>query len=207
MRSDAGSGQLHNMSAPPRTTVAFRPVAARSRAPAETSTESPTAAGAGENGLRWLLRIDLINHFWPVEPGLGRDPAEGVFWPQTREPERRTLARAWTLERGLPADDPATAGRVSALLAELVSDELREVARRQDPSAWNLPAMALLTPASAGRQRPASHDVLLAITVLARTRGSVFLRAAEPLSVTVGRMPVDVWAVGPQAASRRAATP
>jgi hypothetical protein len=63
--------------------------------------------------------------------------------------------------------------------------------------------MALLTTAIRSPHRPATEDVRLSVTVLARTRGTIFLRAADPIAVTVVGSPIDVWAFGPENESGR----
>jgi hypothetical protein len=183
------------MSAPPRATISFRPAPARPWG-AGRSTGRGRGREGSANGLRWIGRIDVIDQFWPAEPGLPRDIAVSIDWSETREPDRRALAAAWEQERGARVDDPSIAGVVAGLAAEAVSDELREVARRADPAEWNLPPVALLTEAGGSPRRPASGDIRLAISVLARVRGTIFLRAAEPMSITVARLAFDLWAIG-----------
>jgi len=194
MNAETACALLHNMSAPPRATITFRPAVAR---PWTLNGKDESREAGSASGLRWICRIDVINQFWPVEPGIARDIAEGIEWHQTREPDRHALAHSWAIERGASMHDPSIGARVSALSAEAVSDELREVARRADPRDWGLPPMALLTTAIRSPHRPATEDVRLSVTVLARTRGTIFLRAVDPIAVTVIGSPFDVWALGP----------
>ena len=189
MNASDASPRLHNMSAPPRTLINFRPVQARGR-----SKPTPTEqADKGTSGLRWLCRIDVINRFWPVPPGMGRDPAEGIEWASTREPDRRLLAQALAEERGVAEADEALCSEIAALPAEDVFDRLREVAQRVDLVVLSLPRMALLLPASPASRRPEASDMRLAVAVLTRRRGTVFLRDADPIPLAQVYRPLDLW--------------
>ena len=94
-----------------------------------------------------------------MEPGVGRDPAEGIEWHQTREPERRLLAQAMAEERGWAQPDAALASEVDAMPAEAVFDALCDVARRVDVNALALPRIGLLVPASLDEPRPATPSM------------------------------------------------
>ena len=197
MSRDTGSTRLHNMSAPPRTTITFRPAAARPWQPSGNDGAPGASEGSSANGLRWICRVDVINHFWPVKPGAGRDIAGSIDWQQTREPDRRALVQALALEHGTPGDDPSLVAHVRELSAEAVSDELREVGRRADPGQWGLPPIAVLIGSAHNGRRPITTDMRLAVAILARTRGTIFVRAADPISLTVMQPPFDLWALGP----------
>jgi len=192
MNASDAAPRLHNMSAPPRALINFHPVQASSR----SKTTCPDHAGMGTSGLRWLCRIDVINHFWPVPPGIGRDPAEGLDWTLTQEPERRLLAQALAEERGLAQADAALSCEVAALPPERVFDRLRDVARPVDLVALSLPRMALLLPASLAGRRPETSDMRLAVAVLTRRRGTVFLRDADPIPLGQVYRPLDLWEAG-----------
>ena len=189
MNASDAAPRLHNMSAPPRTLINFRPV----QSSGGSKTSGTDQAGTGTSGLRWLCRIDVINHFWPVPPGIGRDPAEGLDWTLTQEPERRLLAQALAEERGLAQADAALSCEVAALPPEGVFDRLRDVARRVDLVALSLPRMALLLPASLAGRRPETSDMRLAVAVLTRRRGTVFLRDADPIPLGQVLRRFDLW--------------
>lgn len=192
MNASDACPRLHNMSAPPRALINFRPVQASGRSkPAGTGQ-----TGAGTSGLRWLCRIDVINRFWPEPPGMARDTAEGLDWTFTREPERRLLAQALAEERGFAEADEALSSEVAALPAEDVFDRLRDLARRVDLVALSLPRMALLLPASPRGRRPETSDMRLAVAVLTRRRGTVFLRDADPIPLGQVYWPLDLWEAG-----------
>jgi len=175
-----GTGLLHNMSAPPRALITFRPVGSAARG-------GSAVEGVAPSGLRWHCRVDVLNRFWPVEPGLARDPAEGIEWHQTREPERRLLAQAMAEERGWTQPDAALASEVDAMPAEAVFDALCDVARRVDVDALALPRMGFLVAVSPTSRRPATASMRVAVAVLARRRGTIFGRHFDPLP------PSDVW--------------
>jgi hypothetical protein len=189
MNASDASPRLHNMSAPPRSLINFRPIQPSGRSKATGTGQ----AGMGTSGLRWLCRIDVINRFWPEPPGMGRDPAEGVDWTLTREPERRLLAQALAEERGVAEADEALSSEIAALPAEDVFDRLREVAQRVDLVVLSLPRMALLLPASPASRRPEASDMRLAVAVLTRRRGTVFLRDADPIPLAQVYRPLDLW--------------
>lgn len=191
-------GRLHNMSAPPRATLSFRPV---------TPAPDPVAGGtpAHGSGLRWLFRIDLFNRFWPLPPECPRrDPMEGVDWYQTLEPHRRMLAQALAEEAGLPEPDETMRRHADGMPADAVLEALRELALRTDPRSLGLPAMGLFR-CAVGRPPPERHpDMRVVVAVLTRRRGQVFLRAADPLPPWEVTRSLDLWAV-PEAGSRGAA--
>ena len=112
-------------------------------------------------------------------------------------PDRRALVQALALECGMPGDDPSLVAHVRELSAEAVSDELREVGRRADPGQWGLPPIAVLIGSAHNGRRPITTDMRLAVAILARTRGTIFVRAADPISLTVMQPPFDLWALGP----------
>jgi hypothetical protein len=177
---------LHNMSAPPRALITFRPIQ-----PADRSTRA--GEGPGPGGLRWCCRVDVLNYFWPIEPGLMRDVAEGVDWDQTREPERRLLAQAIAEERGWAQPDAELASDVEKMHAEAVFDALCDVARRLDVRTLALPRIGLLVPASYMKPRAATPSMRTAVAILARRRGTVFGRDFDPLPIADLWRPVDLW--------------
>ena len=181
--------RLHNMSAPPRTLINFRPV----QTGHPSSSDATDRAGAGTSGLRWVCRIDVLNRFWPVPPGTGRDPAEGIEWAVTREPEQRLVAQALAEENGLSEPDAALVSEIARLPVEGLFDRLRDVARRVDLRALSFPRMGLLLPASSAGRRQAMGDMRVAVAVLARRRGTVFLRDADPIPLAQVQRPLDLW--------------
>jgi hypothetical protein len=185
-RREAPSPWLHNMSAPPRATITLRPL------------RRPGADGraAAVTGFRPVCRIDVVGRFWPVPPGTPRDPAEGIDWGQTLEPHRRLLAHAIAEERGEQAPDAQLAARIDAMLADSVLEALREVAARADCAALGLPAFGLLRPAG-GAPHAHSASTRVAVAVLARRRGGLFLRDADPLAPASVTEALDLWAPHP----------
>jgi hypothetical protein len=186
---EAPRPRLYNMSAPPRATLTFRPL----RMPGADGRESPVA------GFRFVCRIDVVGYFWPASPGVPRDPAEDILWEQTLEPQRRLLAQALAEERGRSTPDSALAVRVGTMPADAVLEGLREVALRTDCIALGLPVFGLLRPAVAARRRR-RVPMRVAVAVLARRRGGVFLREADPLVPSAVTRAFDLWT--PQEAER-----
>ena len=178
---------LHNMSAPPRATIAFRLVTQR----AVAGDEFPAT------GLRWVCRIDVPGLFWPLPEGTARDIAQLADWQQTLEPQRRLLAQALAEEGGDAQPTVELTARISAMPAESVLDDLRDVALRADPMALGLPAFGLLRPARGMKRRSRTDQMRLAIAILARRRGGVFLQAADPLPLSSVTEPLDLWTPEP----------
>ena len=184
--------RLHNMSAPPRATISFRLVTQR----AEAGDEFPAT------GLRWVCRIDVPGVFWPLPDGVGRDVAQLAGWQQTLEPQRRLLAQALAEEGGDAQPTVELTARISAMPAEAVLDALRDVALRADPAALGLPTFGLLRPARGTKARHCTAEVRVAVAILARRRGGIFLRAADPLPPASVIEPLDLWTPEPDATAK-----
>lgn len=180
---------LHNMSAPPRATITFRALAGP-----HVAEDGDRAAGSG---LRWVCRIDLPGVFRPVPEGMARDPAEPLMWAHTLELERSLLAHALAEERGSKEPDAALRREVDTLPAEALHEALREAAARADPIALGLPGFGLLRPVRPTAPRRRTEAMRLALAVLSRRRGDVFLAGADPLSPSSLYQPLDLWAVEP----------
>lgn len=167
---------LHNMSAPPRAQIGFRAVR-----PADVPPDEGEAAACG---LRWLARLapaELI----PLRRRTGADADRARL--------RLSLARAQAeiAARPLPRRLPAAIAR---LPLEAVADALRAIAGEVPLASLGWPAFGLLLPAR-GEPRPHERSVRVTVAVLARRRGSVFLRDAEPLAPASFDGPVlDLWA-------------
>ena len=175
---------LHNMSAPPRARIVFRAV----RPAGLPADQGETAAC----GLRWHARFDACGLLAPpFEPGTLPDLAE----PAHERNARRlrfglARARAEAVGASLPESVPPT---IAALPLETVADALRTVAADVRLADAGLPAFGLLLPAS-GEVRTCVCAVRLTIAVLARCRGTVFLRDAEPLAPAWLDGPMlDLW--------------
>jgi hypothetical protein len=162
--------------------LAFRPVS--------PDTALDPAAGSG---LRWLARFDAAGLLTrPFEPGVGLDIAEERDGRGSERRLRLGLARALAEAAGdaLPCRVPR---RIAALPVEAVADALREVAATEPLARTRLPAFGLLLPAR-GEPRPCERAVRLTVAVLARRRGCVFLRDAEPLAPSDYDGPaLDLW--------------
>ena len=176
---------LHNMSAPPRAQIGFRVVR-----PAGVPPDEGEAAACG---LRWLARFDAA--------GLLAPPFEAGVLPDLVE-ERRYADGALRLRLGLARSRAEAAGeplpkrvprRIAALPVEALADALREVAAGLSLANQDLPAFGLLLPAR--DVRSCVRGVRLTIAVLARRRGTVFLRDAAPLApASLDGPMLDLWA-------------
>ena len=174
---------LHNMSAPPRTVITFRPL--RALGP-EAGPEADPASG-----LRWLSRLapaELIR----VRRRKGA-PGDDVRL-------RLSLARAQAEQAGLPPPRRLPIA-IARLPLEAVADALRALAADVPLASLGLPAFGLLLPAR-GEPRPHEGSVRLTVAVLARRRGGVFVRDAAPLAPASLEGPaLDLWALMPPVAA------
>jgi hypothetical protein len=166
---------LHNMSAPPRAQIGFRAVR-----PADLPPDQGEAAGCG---LRWLARLA------PAELIRLRSRT-GVEADRARLRLSLARAQAEVVGRPLPRRLPAAIAR---LPLEAVADALRTIAGEVALASMGLPAFGLLLPAR-GEPRPHERSVRITVAVLARRRGTVFLRDAEPLAPSSLDGPaLDLW--------------
>jgi hypothetical protein len=184
---------LHNMSAPPRAQIGFRAVR-----PAEVSADEGEVAACG---LRWLARFDAAGLLAPpFEPGVLPDLAEERRYADGALRLRLGLARARAEASGTPLPKRIPR-RIAALPIEAIADALRALAAEVRLADRGLPAFGLLLPAR--DVRACVRGVRLTIAVLARRRGTVFLRDAEPLAPSSFDGPMlDLWAPAPLPASK-----
>lgn len=192
-RTDGGarSGVAHNMSAPPRSTVSFRPYGVRANKAAKTGMTPESA------GLRHVLRADpdallsarlpdtahrlrALQSAWLEATG-GRDSQEAR--PNSTDLCALRLAGLVALASSLAAGTPAAG--VAALAEEpleALQDRLADLAGRLPPSPA-LPAMALaesLTGGLSGRS-PSSTDALAVLWALTHLNGRTFDRNGPPI--------------------------
>jgi hypothetical protein len=175
---NAGEPQplLHIMGPPPRTMITFRPLSAPS--PCDGS-ESGAAMG-----LRWLARL-------AVGGLIGPRHAKGQAVELARL--RRALARAQAESAGRPPRSRLPVA-ITRMTFEALADALRADAAEVPLASLGLPAFGLLLPAR-DAARPHERSVRLTLAVLARRRGSVFLRDAAPLAPASFDGPaLDLWA-------------
>jgi hypothetical protein len=70
---------------------------------------------------------------------------------------------------------------------------------RADPVALGLPTFGLLRPARGTKSRKSTDRMRLAVAVLARRRGGIFLRQADPLPLSSVTEALDLWTPEPVA--------
>ena len=180
---------VHNMSAPPRSTVSVRPYGLAQ------STETLPAQVERSSGLQWLLRANPDALLRATLPSLGRqitklrrevlslapgNPAGPTQIAAVRS--LRVIGLVWLAEH-LAGDDPHLDDFApEAQPLELLQDRLVDVAGRlPEPPAW-LPALAMAESLSGGgaRSDPGSTDALAVLWVLTRINGRTFDRDGIP---------------------------
>ncbi|MCC6772465.1 MAG: hypothetical protein IT360_14820 [Gemmatimonadaceae bacterium] len=176
---------LHNMSAPPRSVLTFRPVVPVG----DAGDPSPTLG----TGMRWRCRVRLGERDQALVDGLGAERAAQVASEPDHGGGRRVLALALAEEEGGATPSDALWDRVWALPAEALADELCAVALRVDLAALGYPRFGLFLREDGGA-RPSEPSLRVALALLARKRGRVFLREAEPLAPhTITALGWDLW--------------
>ena len=191
MRAVARQGELwpgqparlaHNMSAPPRSLVAFRPL----RSPRKPPGAAPR--DCVEPGLRWVLRIEFDHlarerlgargaALYDGEAGLSPSPVRlhGGWAPIGRIRLAAAIALLRRAQEGGNADPLA----LVAVAPEMLADELRERCARVPVR--GLPALAMISPRDAV-ERGRCFDAERALAVLTRTSGSTFDSSAQPVA-------------------------
>ncbi len=175
---NAGEPQplLHIMGPPPHKMITFRPL----RAEAPEAGQAPGAA----IGLRWLARL---------APGELIRPRRLSGRAAELARLRRALARAGAERAGRPPGGRLPVA-ITRMTFEALADALRADAAEVPLASLGLPAFGLLLPAR-DAVRPHERSVRLTLAVLARRRGSVFLRDAAPLAPASFDGPaLDLWA-------------
>ena len=196
-RRRTGCGLIHNMSAPPRSTVSFRPYGLAD------STPSTPAPAEKTCGLKWVLRADpdaLLNSALPDITSRMRDlrhEALALARGQDKAAASRNIARLRGLRlAGLITIAASLAGEESSwdgfapdeLPAEALQDRLADLASRlPSPPAW-MPAMAIAESLAGGgaRSDSGSTDALAVLWVLTRINGRTFDREGFP------HLPADI---------------
>ena len=187
---EANGGLAHNMSAPPRSTVSFRPYGTTS-----ATTPADALNGAG-GGLRWIYRAHpdavLKVHLPALEESMDRLRASALGKAQDKNREAAaeavtrirvlrlaglvTLAAGLAGERGMPSLD-VLAGQP----AEVLLDRLVDLADRM-PVARSLPALAYAESwGGMNLGRTADSDPHATLWVLTHVNGRTFDRDGPPL--------------------------
>jgi len=183
-----------NMSAPPRTTLTFSALA-----PQTGASGDAVADGAG---LSLVCRLEL-GSLLPkcYERTIARDGSLEVRGPDDYVRVAYAYARAEKDERKRPTRATYWHARVASV--EALADELHDLAASVSLNGAGLPPFGLLLPTH-GIKRAAEASLCRTIAILARRRGTVFLRDCDPVvwSALDGRV-LDLW-VPVAAAGRRA---
>lgn len=190
-RGRATQSLAHNMSAPPRSTVTFRPYGS-SNAP--TSTSPPSAEACG---LKWLLRADpdtLIKNSLPEVAGRMRElrhEALSMAQGQDKAAAAQKIAAVRALRIGgllslaanLVGEDCASDNFAPGEEPlEALLDRLADLASRLPTPPAVLPALAIAESLAGGGARSASGstDVLAVLWTLTRINGRTFDREGLP---------------------------
>lgn len=175
-----GASVLHNMSAPPRSTLTLRPFAPCA-APLAAEGTHPT-----NWGMCWLLRVDIETSVCEAFPGL-------LPWDIADILHNPFLLGALSLarrRRGLAGDPDLLMGRSKENLA----DELTCLAPGPEEAA-GLPVQMMATPA--GREdRAIERDPGRILAVLTHLSGRVCDLSASPAvaEALLRATPLDLWA-------------
>jgi hypothetical protein len=192
MRPDAPA-LARNMSAPPRTTLSYAALA-----PSSGATGDAIADGAG---LRFVCRLDLR----ALLPESYRQPTRGQF--QDPEPAqvhgrlRLALVYAQAEALGKRRALSGSHARARATAIEAVADELRDLVVREPLADARLPRFGLFLQADYD-ERATLPSLRRTLAILARRRGGVFLRDADPIvwSAVDGEA-LDLWTPAPATGS------
>lgn len=188
MRPDAPA-LARNMSAPPRTTLSFAALA-----PSTGATGDAIADGAG---LRFVCRLDLR----ALLPESHRQPTRGQF--EDPEPAqvhgrlRLALVYARAEASGKQRALSGSHAQVQVTAIEAVADELRDLVVAEPLSDSGMPRFGLFLRAD-GDERATLPSLRRTLAILARRRGGVFLRDADPIvwSAVDGEK-LDLWTPAP----------
>lgn len=186
---------VNNMSAPPRSTVSFRPYGL-----AESTPNAPAPAEK-TCGLQWLLRADPDALLQATLPSVGRlitelrhealsllpgNAAGAMHVAKIRSLRIRGLV---SLTAHLAGEDPGLDDFASeAQPLELLQDRLIDLASRLPRPPAGLPALAIAESLAGGgaRSDPGSTDTLAVLWVLTRINGRTFDRQGLP------HLPADI---------------
>jgi hypothetical protein len=186
------AGRLaHNMSAPPRSTVSFRPYGL-----AQSTASAPAPSGQ-TCGLQWLLRADPDALLKAALPDIAqrmqdlRQEALSQARGKDKQAASKNIAKLRSLRlaglvslaadlAGVESGPGGTASDRQPL--ETLQDSLTDLASRlPDPPAW-LPALAIAESLAGGgaRSDAGSTDTLAVLWALTRINGRTFDREGIP---------------------------
>jgi len=173
-----------NMSAPPSTTLTFAALA-----PEAGASGDPIADGAG---LTFVCRLDARALLPRKRRNLGatrhsQDPKH------VHNRIRVALVYARGEAAGHKRAPPKAIARACATPVEDVTDELRDLLRTESLADAGLPPFGMFLPPQGG-ERAILRDFKRTLAILARRRGTLFLRDADPIvwSAVDGEV-LDLW--------------
>lgn len=183
-------GVARNMSAPPRTRLTFAPLL-----PGGQTVDGGDRVAAA-SGLRFICRLDLRSHF-PVS--MRADDSSTYNDDDVRRESRLQALMALVRGRAAGRAEPTRAQlrRAQRQPIDTLTDELEALVnavRLDDIEGVNLPPVGLFVQYADTDARPVFQDFTQTIAILARRRGSLFLRDAQPIVWnTLHGRPVDLW--------------
>jgi hypothetical protein len=169
-----------NMSAPPSMTLTFVALASDSGARGDSIADG--------TGLSHVCRLDLGS----LLPGRQGNAAAKARSPEECLRMAYPYARAELERRTRPTRTAYAHARSGPV--EVLADELRDFAATISLADAGVPSLGLLLPTH-GVERAVEASLCRTLAILARQRGSVFLRDADPLvwPALDGRA-LDLWA-------------
>jgi len=174
-----------NMSAPPRTILKFTALARQAGATGDAVADGTGLAFVCRLDLRALLPASRQGQF----PGFFASAAPAQMHRRIRWAHVYAQAEAAGRRRA----QPGALAQSKAAPIEAVADRLRDLLAVEPLAAAGLPQVGLLLPAEAGERTVLRH-LVRTLAILARRRGSLFLRDADPIVWSaVDGEPLDLW--------------
>ncbi len=185
---------LQNMSTPPRSTLTFRALAVT-----KGKRGDPVSDGVG---LTFVCRFDtgtLVPKRYRIAPARRGSP--GLL--KSANFIRAAYSYARAEGEGHKRPNSAVRNHAAVTPVEVLADELRDIAASVSLPAAGLPPFGLLLPTH-GIDREAESSRCVTLAILARRRGTVFLRDADPIVWSaIGSEVLDLWVPDTGPGSRR----
>ena len=189
-----GKGDVvHNMSCPPRTCIAVRPLRVQERP--RTGYQSGHAMACA-SGLQLVTRVSvdhLFREWFPAFRSSNKN-TDVAYWANRKRPASRApdtvnlrLRCLVVLSRLAIGDISGVTHRLVHALAGVSTESLEtayiENTARLDPRVYGLPAFGLVQPGGGHDSMAMSFDLepTRALAVLSRTAGTVFSAARTPV--------------------------
>lgn len=184
-----GMRMARNMSAPPRTTLTFSALA--------TTTASPDDAMDAGTGLRFVCRLNPRAHL-PVARQMTGARALAQDAAHIHERIRAAVLYGRAEASGCTEVSKELTDQIMTPAIEGLADELQAMLAAAPLPPHEFPAIDLLLPIKEGTPRPMLPGLVRTLAALARRRGSIFVRDADPIVWAALRGdPLDLWLPAP----------